>query len=415
MNEVKRINLNRSQFVIAHDAYKHLQVYLEAVKKHAESEEVVNEIEARMAELLIENRGIANEKVVLKEDIEYLKNQLGQPVDFESDEPVGDRYNSRSKTNESRKLMRDPEGQIIGGVASGLGVYFETDPLWFRLLFIALAFGSGFGVMLYVAMWILLPQAITESDRLKMHGIPVTVDNIKERIESLNINDKTTQASKKFTKAASSIVSLVVNFFAYILLVVSLLSLFGVFTAASYIYFANLKLNGVDIFPLTLIEKFGFGFTILSVLLFFAGIVMVSLRIIRKKRAMSERKANWFGVIMAFSFCLGLSMIGSTAPKLEARYRSTYSVESRTLKPFNSIIVSGKLEVSDNSKINNHVLDTWYRNVKLTTHKNIDISKIKTVVNESGVLSVDTTAVDTSEDSCPEICTIPIPIIEVLN
>jgi hypothetical protein len=108
-------------------------------------------------------------------------------------------------------------------------------------------------------------------------------------------------------------------------------------------------------------------------------------------------------------------MIGSTAPKLEARYRSTYSVESRTLKPFNSIIVSGKLEVSDNSKINNHVLDTWYSNVKLTTHKNIDISKIKTVVNESGVLSVDTTAVDTSEDSCPEICTIPIPIIEVLN
>ncbi len=413
MNEVKRINLNRSQFVIAQDAYKDLETYLNDVKKHSESDEVINEIEARMAELLIENRGLVNDKVVLKDDIEFLKSQLGRPVDF--DDEVVEKPASGRKSDSNRKLMRNPEGQIIGGVASGLGTYFETDPLWFRLIFIALVLASGFGIILYIAMWILIPQARTESDKLEMQGLPVTVENIKDRIESLDIQDKTTQASRAFSKVASLIIKVAVGLLAYSLLTFSVALLLTIFTAASYLYFSNLKLNGVDIFPLTLVEKFGFGFIVLALLLFFAGLIMVSLRIIHKKRFLSASSANWLGVLTVFSFCLGVAMVGSSAPKLEDRYRSSYSSESRTLKPFNTINVSGRLNLKGYGYAYNQRSDSSFTNVKILTHKNIDISKIRTIVDENGVLTVDTTAVDTSEDNCPEICTIPFPIIEVVN
>ena len=66
--------------------------------------------------------------------------------------------NTQNKADlDIKKLYRSPEGKILGGVCAGLGDYFQVDPILLRLLFIFLIFGCGWGIILYILLWIILP------------------------------------------------------------------------------------------------------------------------------------------------------------------------------------------------------------------------------------------------------------------
>jgi phage shock protein PspC (stress-responsive transcriptional regulator) len=93
------------------------------------------------------------------------------------------------KHNENiRKLFRDPEEKVLGGVSGGLARYFGTDVIAIRLLFILLLFIGGFGFLLYIILWIITPEAKTLTDKMKMQGEPLTLANIEANIKnSLNI------------------------------------------------------------------------------------------------------------------------------------------------------------------------------------------------------------------------------------
>ncbi|MEA3343657.1 MAG: PspC domain-containing protein, partial [archaeon] len=140
--------------------------------------EIIADIESRIAEILQE-RMSDTKQVVNITDVDHVTEMMGQPSDFaEEDEPVHEDKKSKERTYYSRttkRLYRDPENKMIGGVCGGLGAYFNTDPLWFRLLFVALIIFSGVGLLIYIVLWVVVPEAYTTAEKLEMRGEPVNV------------------------------------------------------------------------------------------------------------------------------------------------------------------------------------------------------------------------------------------------
>ncbi len=83
----------------------------------------------------------------------------------------------------SKKLFRDPDKKVVGGVASGLAAYFGTDVVLFRILFVLFTIFGGLGLVVYIVLWIVLPPARTITDRMQMQGEPVTLSNIESTLK----------------------------------------------------------------------------------------------------------------------------------------------------------------------------------------------------------------------------------------
>ena len=82
----------------------------------------------------------------------------------------------------TKRLYRDPDNRVLGGVCGGLGAYFNNDPLLFRILFIIIFFGMGSGLIIYLILWIAIPEARTTAQKLEMRGEPITIENIKKAV-----------------------------------------------------------------------------------------------------------------------------------------------------------------------------------------------------------------------------------------
>lgn len=174
MDKITRIHLAKIPYEIGVDAEKELKNYLEDIRSELDSEladDIMTDIEVRITEILT-SRNVKRNDVITMHDIHAVQEQLGSPEQFTDGEAKGKA--DRQDTLGPKKLLRDPDGAYIGGVASGLGAYFGIDAIIIRLIFIALTFISGLGILLYVLLWILVPLAKTNSDRLRMRGLPVT-------------------------------------------------------------------------------------------------------------------------------------------------------------------------------------------------------------------------------------------------
>lgn len=207
MNEIHNIHLGREAYTVSADAYKELHDYLLAIQKKA-GKEVADEVELRMAELL-SARGVTTEKVVLDKDVKYLKEQLGTPSDF-SDE-VAEDDTLDDAPDSQRRLFRDMDNAMIAGVAAGLAKYFNVSVLAIRLLFVLLTFFGGATVVIYLVLWLLVPEAATNSDRLQMEGKAVNVDNIKRVVERADVPGATRRATRIATNTATRIVKIVLG------------------------------------------------------------------------------------------------------------------------------------------------------------------------------------------------------------
>lgn len=178
-------------FHIDEDAYQKLNHYLESLKRHFAAEgdtgkEILEDIEHRIAELL-ENSLSENKQSVCLDDVSQAITILGKVEDFTYEgsaagesEPDAAGYSRRNY----RRLYRDEDSNYLGGVASGLGAYFNIDPLWIRIAFILLAFLHGTGVLVYAILWIAVPKARTTAEKLQMRGMPVTLSTIRESVNA---------------------------------------------------------------------------------------------------------------------------------------------------------------------------------------------------------------------------------------
>src|SRR5690554_1672858 len=188
MNKTININLANLFFHIDEEAYTKLKYYLEAVKRSFAntngSDEIIADIEARIAELFHEK--MENERqVITQKEVDEIIGIIRQPEDYKVDEDIfEDRPNNAPKTARVKKLYRDIDNKYIGGVSSGLGHYFGIDALWVRLIWILLTiFSWGGFVFIYILLWILIPEAVTTAQKLAMGGETINISNIEKKVK----------------------------------------------------------------------------------------------------------------------------------------------------------------------------------------------------------------------------------------
>ncbi|WP_438961275.1 PspC domain-containing protein [Nonlabens sp.] len=192
MNKTININLAGLFFHIDEDAYNKLQKYLSAVRRSFSSmqgsEEIMSDIESRVAELFLEKR--ANDQQVISiTHVEEVISIMGQPEDYEVDEEIfeGERKSTAQemKSRLSKPLFRDTLNGYIGGVCSGLGHFLGIDAIWVRIFFVLISFISfPFNVLAYIVFWIIVKDAVTTNQRLAMMGKEVNISNIGENFKS---------------------------------------------------------------------------------------------------------------------------------------------------------------------------------------------------------------------------------------
>ena len=187
MNKTVNINIGGLFFHIDEDAYQKLSRYFEAIKRSLSNssgkDEIMKDIEMRVAELLTEKQK-SDKQVINNKDVDEVIVVMGQPEDYRIDDdytetPSEPYYPFRR----SKKLYRDTDRGLIGGVATGLGHYFGIDSVWIKIMFLIFVFaGFGTGIIAYLVFWIATPAAITTSEKLEMTGEPVTISNIEKKV-----------------------------------------------------------------------------------------------------------------------------------------------------------------------------------------------------------------------------------------
>lgn len=181
MKDITRIHLAKTPYDIELDAKEVLQKYLSEIKQMMGSEDVMYEIEARMVELFGE-RGVQSNGIITMSDVEDLRSKMGLPKEFSDSESNEDSQADLTPSNSpAKRLMRDTDNAIFGGVCAGIAAYWGINPLWVRLLFIISPFITfGTALLVYIIIWISLPEAKTAAEKLQMRGEPVTLDSLKK-------------------------------------------------------------------------------------------------------------------------------------------------------------------------------------------------------------------------------------------
>ncbi len=160
MKKTFTINISGTVFHIEEDAYEKLQGYLLKLKNHFgsdnEGREIVTDIENRIAELFME-KSKGESKVVVTEWVDEVIATMGTPEDFIQQE--GNEEPITGTVKRKRRLYRDIDNRVIGGVCSGLGAYFNLDPVVMRIIFVVLLLANGIGILAYLVLWIAVPKS----------------------------------------------------------------------------------------------------------------------------------------------------------------------------------------------------------------------------------------------------------------
>lgn len=222
MKEVKKCSLSGVAFTMDTDAYEALEAYLESLKATykdtADGAEIVADIEARIAELILSAQD--NTRVVEKPLILNIIRQMGSAEDISEQSPDRDLHYDTPRI--PRRLYRDTENAKLGGVCAGIGKYFDIDPVWVRLgMFLPLLFtcfgwipflhwfspmfGNLFGIFLicYFIMWFAVPAARTARQKLEMNGEKITAQSIGDVTSAAASSDADVRAKPIVAEAVS--------------------------------------------------------------------------------------------------------------------------------------------------------------------------------------------------------------------
>lgn len=229
MDKTISISIGGFSFIIDDGAYQILKNYLDQIRQSLKNmegiDEVMSDVEARIAEIFKENLGAR--EVVNEQDVEKVIHIMGKPEqytegdDFDRKEEEKDSIHaSATSEKKSKKLYRDPDDKIIAGVLSGIAHYLGIETWITRVLWIILFFAdvpltnTGFTVISYIILWIILPKAQTLSQKYQMHGQSGDFESIKKNI-SKTFSDITNSGSK-----TSDSIGEVLRVFAKVILII---------------------------------------------------------------------------------------------------------------------------------------------------------------------------------------------------
>jgi len=198
MNKTVTVNIGGIVFHIDENAYEKFKKYLESIRSHfTQSEgrdEIMQDIESRIAEMFQEK--IKDSKhVITLEDVDQVTTQMGKPEQFgDEDEQAAEGHETDTHFTVKRRMFRNPDDKLLGGVCSGIANYFDIDTVWVRLLFVIPLLAWGSGIFLYILLWIILPEAKTTAEKLQMRGEKVNISNIEKNIKEEREYDKSRAA-----------------------------------------------------------------------------------------------------------------------------------------------------------------------------------------------------------------------------
>jgi phage shock protein PspC (stress-responsive transcriptional regulator) len=172
MDKTININLGGALFTIDEEAYRVLKDYLKAIdlkfRNAPGGNETIEDIESRIAEIFLSQKGTAG--VISLENVESMISIIGKPEEFGQGENEGASSSYSSKDKHQRRMFRNPDDTVIAGVCGGIGTYLGTDPVWIRILFVIFTFFFGFGFFVYLALWLAIPSADSETRKKDMYG-----------------------------------------------------------------------------------------------------------------------------------------------------------------------------------------------------------------------------------------------------
>lgn len=381
MNRAITITLSGQAFQIEEEAYEKLKSYLEDVKRNLstgpDTDEIINDIEASLAEKFSTREG-REKAVITKIDVEDLIKIMGDPEVFLQKEEPED--NPSDKLNDSglvgqKKLYRSSDDIIIAGVCSGLAAYFGIETALVRLLFGISIFFGGAGVVLYILLWIIVPEAKTSSQKMAMQGKPVTLASIektvKENVSKIN-NEKnreniktagrkilelpfnllkmTGEVIRKILRALLPIIRILSGSFLFLIASIGFASLTFLLFAALLNTNNPYLVTGVPLAELLKEPRFISGlialYLFLTMPVIFLGQGAVSL--LRRKNTYSLISVGlMFAVFMASGIATGLAGL-EYGPKLreKAAAAEVLATKEIPLSDFKSVSASSNLQIT---------------------------------------------------------------------
>ncbi len=187
MKRTVKINISGFIFHVDEDAFTILEKYLKTLKSRfktsEEGNEIITDIENRIAELM-QLKLSEQKQVITIDDVKDIIEIMGNPEEFIDAEDENSREQNTQHSN-SKRFYRDIDNNIAGGVCAGLGSYFNIDPVILRIIFIVLSIPlAGFPVLLYFVLWIVLPPAITTAQKMEMRSDNFTISDIEQKVKS---------------------------------------------------------------------------------------------------------------------------------------------------------------------------------------------------------------------------------------
>lgn len=409
MKKTLTINISGIIFHIDEDAYDKLNAYLDTLKRHFSNthgkDEIIADIEGRIAELLQER--ISDAKQVINiEDVNEVISLMGDPGEFEGDDSEEDTSQSGSSAYDDikgpKRLYRDPDRKVVGGVAAGLAAYLNIDVLWVRLAFVIFTLIWLTGALVYIILWIAMPEASTTAEKLQMKGEKVNISNIeksiKEEVSHLKdkINDLTNQAKKTVEKNSrdENIFEQLINVFITILkvflkiivivigitLLLTAIGLIIAFLVALFGWGGPFILDNNEAILLPLTDFFGLlpisagGAAILKIgLVLFLGIPLIMLMYNAFRMIFGIERVRYAGITALNLWIVGLIITLFFAFRVAREYRQPATVtENITLEQFTSDTLFLTL--------NDEFLDELLYN----SYDYIDAEEVHLVVTEQG-------------------------------
>ena len=338
------INFFGTLYAIDEDAYELLNRYLSDIKKYFSrkegGEEIADDIEHRVAELMLELKNDGREPI----DIALVKEiigRIGNPEDLDDTSDEGGEEGTSTSAGQrerewfaeqssKKRLYCNPDDKLLCGVLSGLSCYWGIEPVWIRLAVVLLAIvpipfvpiSFWTILILYIVLALIIPEAKTPEDRLRMHGKPVTMESLNEEIvNNANASERPAANRSGFAQVLIVIIKAALVFvlasmalvgFCWLLIVLFGVSFFG-FIFNSGVVQHGMGMGSDDLLMLNHIANNGLTW-VSGIALFVGALVLVILIVHAIMRLLGKGKSLgrmlWIYLAIFFvSLIIGISSL----------------------------------------------------------------------------------------------------------
>ena len=358
------INIGNTIIHIEESAYDTLKAYLNEVKlyfaNHADDLEIITDIENRIAELFTEQMEAQKKQVVDAADVQHVIAQMGSVKDFDiieenEEEPAfqpGYQYQYAEK-----KLYRDMDDRVVAGVCSGIAHFVNTEAKWIRAAVLLMAFLGGFGILVYMILWIIMPKAKSRVEKMEMKGEPANLQGFQKNLdeELQAVKERLGEVNRHAQPLFARLGIFIGEFFEWIArflsgtgkvifkIIAGLIIVFGAFCLLMLILgtaaFQGFWDSSIyDSFPFSIVNDGNRGVILFSAFIVMfvpiLALVLFSIRVAFNKQAINKT----FSFALLIIWLAGVATAGYQAAKISSEFKQhaelTQTVDLRTLKTY---------------------------------------------------------------------------------